>query len=297
MVIGRCRILFAVFCVMDHIEVVIHHEGKFVNEGCLKYEGEIETLIFYPDVWSYFVVVSVVKSLGYDGFKELWYSVGCGPVLDDRLEALTDDVGAMQMVTLAHLNGRVHMYVVHNVSEPEIIHMIDYNVDVGEEVAPTEEGIEEGGEGQELDEGVPAEEFIVGQAEEGHGEAVVSVDVSQQERIETDEIVVGQAEEVHGEAEEVNGEARKLLVRLRKLAEEVVGEAEEVLGIEVDENDVQRTEAAEVELQTPIIEVDSAEEDGIEVQADTTNVDRAESGQVEVEAEKDGEMDDVEVGD
>ncbi|WVY90022.1 hypothetical protein V8G54_035536 [Vigna mungo] len=336
---GRCRILFTVFCVMDHIEVVIHHGGKFVNEGCLKYEGEIETLLFDPDVWSYFVVVSVVKSLGYDGFKELWYSVGCGPVLDDRLEALTDGVGAMQMVTLAHLNGRVHMYVVHNVSEPEIIHMIDYNIDVGEEVAPIEEGIEKGGEGQELDEGVHAEEVVVGQAEEGHGQAVVSVDVFHQDGIKTDEVVVGQPEEVHGEAEEVNGEAEEVIGEAEEVvgvevdrakevvgeaeevvgvevdraeevvgeaeevlgvevdrAEEVVGEAEEVLGIEVDENDVQRTEAAEVELQTPRIKVDSAEEDGIEVQADIIDVDRAESGEVEVEAEKDGEMDDVEVG-
>ncbi|WVZ21087.1 hypothetical protein V8G54_008409 [Vigna mungo] len=218
---------------MEHIHVVIHHGGKFVNEGYLKYEGEIKTLCFDPDLWSYFVVVSVVKSLGYDGFKELWYSVGCGPVLDDRLQALTDDV----------------------------------------------EGIEEGGKGEELDEGVPAE-----------GERI--------------EVVVGQAEEVVGE--DVVGEGIDVLVQETIEAEEIVGEAKEVHG-EENENDVQRTEAAEVELQTPSIEVDREEADGIEfdmaelygieVQANTSEVDRAEAGEVEVEAEKDGEMDDVEVGD
>ncbi|WVZ07317.1 hypothetical protein V8G54_020663 [Vigna mungo] len=162
--------------------------------------------------------------------------------------------------------------------------MIEYNVDVGsEEVAPFAEGIEEGGEGEELDEGVPADgeriEVVVGQAEEVHGEDAVSVDVLLQERIEVEEIV-GEAEEVHGEV---------------AVSTDVHGE--EVDGIEVDENDVQRTEAAEVELQTPSIEVDRAEADGIEVQANTSEVDRAEAGEVEVEAEKDGEMDDVQVGD
>ncbi|WVZ06604.1 hypothetical protein V8G54_019950 [Vigna mungo] len=192
----------------------------------------------------------------------------------ERIEAeeVVGDVGAMQMVTLAHLNGRVHLYVVHNVSEAEVIHMIEYNVDEGgEDVAPF---------GQQLDEGVPADgeriKDVVGQTGEVDGEAVVSPDGLQQERIE---------------------------------AEEVVGEAEEVAGIQVDEDDVQRTEAAEVELQTPSIEVNRAEEvygiqvdraeevHGIEVQADSVEVDRVEACEVEVEADRiqpqDGEMDDV----
>ncbi|KAG2376433.1 uncharacterized protein HKW66_Vig0154130 [Vigna angularis] len=128
-----CRIFFIVLSVMeDDIEVVIHHRRKLVNEGCLKYEGESDTMYFDPDLWSYFVVVSVVKGLGYDEFKDLWFSVGCGLVLDDKLEALCDDVGAMHMVNLARLNGQVHLYVVHTVSELEVIQMIEYNVDEGE---------------------------------------------------------------------------------------------------------------------------------------------------------------------
>lgn len=61
-VIYRCRNLLIVLSVMeDDIEVVIHREGKFMSERCLKYEGEINTLTFDPNLWSYFVVVSVVK--------------------------------------------------------------------------------------------------------------------------------------------------------------------------------------------------------------------------------------------
>ncbi|KOM37256.1 hypothetical protein LR48_Vigan03g063700 [Vigna angularis] len=57
-----------------------------------------------------------------------------GSVLDDRLEALSDDRGAMHMMNLARLNGEVHLFVVHTVCEPEIIHMLE-NVrhNIGEE--------------------------------------------------------------------------------------------------------------------------------------------------------------------
>ncbi|WVZ24518.1 hypothetical protein V8G54_003062, partial [Vigna mungo] len=165
---------------------------KFVNEGCLKYEGEIETLCFDPNVWSYFVVVSVVKSV-------------------------------MQMVTLAHLNGRVHLYVVHNVSEAEVIHMIEFNVDEGgEEVAPFPEGIEEGGEGAQLPEGIED-----GVRQELDEDAQLPEEVDGQ-RIE---VVVGEAEEVDGERIEVEG----------------------------DSTEVDRAEAGEVEVEADTIQVDRPE--------------------------------------
>ncbi|KOM32470.1 hypothetical protein LR48_Vigan01g202600 [Vigna angularis] len=177
---GRSRILLIVLCVMNDIEVVIHHAGKFVNDGCLKYEGESETMYFDPDLWSYFVVVNVVKSLGYNGFKDLWFSVGCGPVLDGRLEALCDDVGAMHMVNLAHLNGQVQLYVVHTISQPDVIDMIEYNVDEGgEEVAPQ---VNEGGEGAEFAEGI--NDGLRQQLDEGvggDGETIEAEDVGQGE--------------------------------------------------------------------------------------------------------------------
>ncbi|KAG2402611.1 uncharacterized protein HKW66_Vig0238080 [Vigna angularis] len=74
-------------------------------------KGETSRFMFDPDVWSYFVVVSVVKSLGYHGFKDMWYSVGGASVLDDKLESLCDDIAAMHMVNLARLNGE--LVVIH----------------------------------------------------------------------------------------------------------------------------------------------------------------------------------------
>ncbi|KOM41190.1 hypothetical protein LR48_Vigan04g138800 [Vigna angularis] len=73
----------------DHFEVVFHHGGKFLNDGKLKYEEETSTLSFDAYMWSYFLVVSVVKGLRYDGFKDLWYCVGGG----ERGECDGDDEG------------------------------------------------------------------------------------------------------------------------------------------------------------------------------------------------------------
>ncbi|KOM44019.1 hypothetical protein LR48_Vigan05g162400 [Vigna angularis] len=58
--------------------------------------------------------------------KELWYSLGSQFVDLDRLELLTDDRGVMHMLNIARLNDEVHLYVVHNMMEPEIIEMIDW---------------------------------------------------------------------------------------------------------------------------------------------------------------------------
>ncbi|KOM57400.1 hypothetical protein LR48_Vigan11g043300 [Vigna angularis] len=121
-----------------------------MNEEFLKYKGETDIMYFDTDLWSYFVVLSVVKWLGYDGFKDLWFFVGCGFVLDYRLEPLFDDRGAMHMVNLARLNGKVHLYVVHTMSQSDVIHMIEYDVDEGrEELAAM---MHEGGDCAVLDE-------------------------------------------------------------------------------------------------------------------------------------------------
>ncbi|KOM41111.1 hypothetical protein LR48_Vigan04g130900 [Vigna angularis] len=284
---------------MDNIEIIIHHGGKFVNDGYLKYEGESETMYFDPDLWSYFVVVSVVKSLGYDGFKDLWFSVGCGPVLDDRIEALCDDVGVMHMVNLAHLNGQVNLYVVHTISQPDVIDMIEYNVDEGgEEVAPQ---VNEGGEGakfaegiddglrQQLDEGVGGdgeriEAHDVGQAEmtqvaEDEGERI-EVDegdvertkacVVQEERIEVEETDV---EGERTEIEEADGE--------RTATDEV--QEERIEGQQADV-EAERTEADEVEVEVERIEVEDG--DAERTAPDEVHEEMIEVEEADVEAER-----------
>ncbi|WVY89178.1 hypothetical protein V8G54_034692 [Vigna mungo] len=77
--------------VEENFEVVIHHGGKFINEGKLNYEG-----------------------------RELWYCVGGGSVLENRLEPLLDDTRAMHMITLAMsdcMEGLVDVHVDCDIEE------------------------------------------------------------------------------------------------------------------------------------------------------------------------------------
>jgi len=90
----------------DMFEVVFHHEGKFVNDGKLRYDGESSTLSCDPARWSYFEVVSILSHMVYVGENDIWYCVGGGSILKDRLEILCDDRGAMHMVNIARLMVR-----------------------------------------------------------------------------------------------------------------------------------------------------------------------------------------------
>ncbi|KAG2404755.1 Trihelix transcription factor GTL2 GT2-LIKE protein [Vigna angularis] len=261
----------------DDIKVVIHHGGKLVNEGCLKYERESDTMYFDPDLWSYFVVVSVVKGLGYDGFKDLWFSIGCGPVLDDKLEPLCDDVGVMHMVNFARLNGQVHFYVVHTVSEPELIDMIEYNVDEGgEEIAPE---MHEGGECAVLDERTEEDDGGVtsqfGEATydgvDGHGERI-EVDVGEGDKIEVD---VGEGQRIEVDAGEVDiiqddvGEDERIQVH--------VGEVDK-MEVHVGEGDRIQIDVGEGER----IEVDEGHDvEGKRIEDDESHDDRTQANDVE----------------
>jgi len=207
----------------ERFEVVVHHSGSFVchDNGKLDFEGETTKWFCDPDKWSYFEIVGGLKELGHINIKELWYSVGGGSVVEGRLELLTDDKGVMHMVNLARLNGVVHLYVVHKMTEPEIIKAIDG-------VQPGLEEIEEGtkfgcvGEGEQLQVEVEAglediqedDQFECGGevdkevgASNGLGEHEVQNDVGGGEHEVQDG--VGGGEHVVDEEMEDGGEGRK----------------------------------------------------------------------------------------
>ncbi|WVZ02999.1 hypothetical protein V8G54_023805 [Vigna mungo] len=224
--------------------------------------------------------------------QDLWYFVGCDPILDYKLEALCDDLGDMHMVNLARLNGQVHLYVVHIVYEPVVIYMIEYSVDErGEEVAPEmhegcegatlDERIEEddggatdddvcrsqslrdGGFIEQLDEGIKVD---VGQAE------IIEGDDVEGERIEVDECQTNSDDvDSHGEMTDSNDVEVDEAYDERTKANDVEGK-----GIEVDEVHDERTKANDVEGEK--IEVDEAH-DG---EADRTEVKELEDIKVQV---------------
>ncbi|XP_052736613.1 uncharacterized protein LOC128197831 [Vigna angularis] len=223
----------------DAIVCVFHHGGKFINDSTLKYEGETTTLSFDPDTWSFFVVVSVVKSLGYENLKDLWYCLGGGLVLENRLEQLIDDRGAMHMANLARLNGEVHLYVVHVVSNPEVIHMLeDITNDEGEvegngtvqkEVEEDGDSVKVNGEGdgdlqevnvcEEDGEGVEVNGVVDGDLQE------VNVCEEDGDGVEVNDVVDGDLQEVNegeedGGAVEVEVEGHGHVQELHEVEEE-----------------------------------------------------------------------------
>jgi len=124
-----CIILWAKFVGSmseDGFEVVVHHSEHFVRNGKLWYDdGERVTWLCDPDTWSYFKILNGLKELGHINPKELWYSVGGESMFEDRLVLLVDDKWAMHMATIAMINGVVHLYVVHMMTEPKLINMIE----------------------------------------------------------------------------------------------------------------------------------------------------------------------------
>ncbi|WVZ06347.1 hypothetical protein V8G54_019693 [Vigna mungo] len=210
----------------------------------------------------------------------------CDFLLDDRLEALCDDIGVMHMVTLARLNSQVHLYVVHIVSQLDVIHMIEYDVDErGDEVTPE---VHEGGEGAQFGVGFDGERIkvVVGQAEIIEADDVdgdrKEIDEGDGERTKANQ-VEDKTDEVEGEriqVDEGHGEAE------RTEADEIEG-----LRIEVDEShgEAERTEADEVECERIQVEIGDGE-------AERTEAHNGEGDKLEVQdVEEVEDLEDIEV--
>ncbi|WVZ07735.1 hypothetical protein V8G54_021081 [Vigna mungo] len=156
--------------------VVFHHGGKFLNDGSFGYRGgETSNLMIDIDRWSYFEMLAILKEMGYINVKELWYSLG-GRVLEDKIELITDDKGAMHVVNIALLNGKAHVFVVHKVCDPVYLLQLEYNVGQGGEDDNVGEGEGQAIEGGDDVEHVHVEEDV--QAAEG-GDDVEHVHVEE----------------------------------------------------------------------------------------------------------------------
>ncbi|WVZ25425.1 hypothetical protein V8G54_003969 [Vigna mungo] len=124
----------------ERIKIVVHHTGHFVSDDNrqLKFGGQRAEWSCDPDLLSYFAIVASIKELGHMDVKELW------------------------------LNDEVHLYVVHNTTEPEIIEMIDW---VGGHVEDEGHGATQVEKGEVVGDGDGAT-----QVEEGEGEGIIEVE-------------------------------------------------------------------------------------------------------------------------
>ncbi|WVZ12177.1 hypothetical protein V8G54_016707 [Vigna mungo] len=206
----------------ERIKIVVHHTGKLLTDdnGVFRFDGEIVEWSVDADLLSYFGIVASVKELGHMDIKELWYGLGGKSVHPDRLELLTDDKGAMHMLNIGRLNNEVHLYVVHNMVEPQIIEFIDwvggeegYGVDVEvqtegdgqkggevqvEGVEVQVEGVKVQVEGDEVEDEVQVEDADEDEVQDGEVQGEVQV-----EDVDVDQVEDG--EELHEIQVEVQG--------------------------------------------------------------------------------------------
>lgn len=49
----------------SNVEVVLHHGGKFVNNGSLKYVGETDTLSCDLERWIHFEILTILEEMDY----------------------------------------------------------------------------------------------------------------------------------------------------------------------------------------------------------------------------------------
>lgn len=100
---------------MSTISVDIHHGGYFIDQSKNVYEGEVSNWICDTDYWCFFDIEEYVGKLGYKDNISMWYEVG------GVKKCLSDDTGANEMSDWAKGNGKVHLFLVHSVSQPNYI--------------------------------------------------------------------------------------------------------------------------------------------------------------------------------
>jgi len=104
---------------MDQIfECVVHHARDFSSFMDPDYVGPVETLDCDPNFFSYFALLSTLKNCGYVSLKSLWYH---DPTMEDEFIPLNNDSGCRRMRSIALQYDRVHLYVVHPMSQPDVV--------------------------------------------------------------------------------------------------------------------------------------------------------------------------------
>ncbi|GAU49987.1 hypothetical protein TSUD_272880 [Trifolium subterraneum] len=100
--------------VRDYLNVCFHHGGRFVDDKGT-YVGAVENKVCDSDVWGYFEIVDNVTKLGYINIGEIWYDFA------GKLKPLNDDFDAIEVANWARTNGKVDIYVVHTITQPDFV--------------------------------------------------------------------------------------------------------------------------------------------------------------------------------
>jgi hypothetical protein len=99
-----------------YLNVHVHHGGQFVDTNG-KYVGSVEKKKCDSDEWGYFEIIDVITKLGYIDIGEIWYDFA------GQLKPFNDDFAAIEAANWARTNGKVDVYVVHPITQPDFVTM------------------------------------------------------------------------------------------------------------------------------------------------------------------------------
>ena len=109
----------------DKFEVVCHYGGHFDDFNHNGYYGLESTWLCDPDYWCYFEIIGNLDVLGYkeEAIDSIWFYE---PYMADEMVLLDNDNRAKRVQSISQTDGQAHIYIVHKISQPEIIEMIEY---------------------------------------------------------------------------------------------------------------------------------------------------------------------------
>lgn len=127
---------------MDTFTVVMHHMGMLMYEPWLYYDDK--EIHAFPrqdiDMWSFFYVVSLLKSLGYDEKMKFRQRVE-NEDFKGNLKPFLNDTNVMELAKFALSNkGDVAVYVEHTMSTIECIEQLDNGTVSGKKQENGEDG-------------------------------------------------------------------------------------------------------------------------------------------------------------
>ncbi|CAJ2636458.1 unnamed protein product [Trifolium pratense] len=139
----------------DRLEVVVHHGGWFEEFDHNGYVGADVSWFVDEDYFSYFEFVGEIKKkLKYPSIDTMWFY---DPQDVNELVLLEDDMDANRMKNIARMDGRVHLYLMHPMAEPEFIEAIEYGPIEGVNENGPAEGVNENGPAEGVKENGPVE--------------------------------------------------------------------------------------------------------------------------------------------
>ena len=215
-------------------------------------------------------------------------------MLDGRLELLIDDRGACHMVNIATLNGQVHLYVVHFVCEPIVVHMIEGGTEAEVVVDGAVEGevdVETRADEEPVVVGGVEVEVGVDVASQGEGDGHMEVAVDEEHVVMGGvgvEVGVGRADKGEGDVEvEVQADEEDVVISGVEVEVEVDGAGEGEMEGEPDEEPFKVGGAGENKGE---VEVEAVEQPDMDVEVEDDEEDAVEGEETDYEGDDDYEV-------